>query len=184
MPQQPTKKEYFIWIDIETSGLDPTKDKILEIAVIITNLKLKEKIRYHTLVSDGPITEPYVLDMHTKSGLKAELDAVYVFKSPQTIQKELIKLLEIINPDGMYYFAGSSVHFDVEFIAINYPKFAAKVSYRILDISSLILAKRIRRPKFNGKKHVRGTVHRAQDDIRNSLNFAKKYYGRKFWQFW
>jgi oligoribonuclease (3'-5' exoribonuclease) len=60
-----------------------------------------------------------------------------------------------------------------------FPKFCAKFSHRILDTSSLILAHEIRNKKFKNKVRKLEPQHRAETDIQTSLNFARKYYGKK-----
>jgi oligoribonuclease len=106
------RQRYFVWIDLETTGLNPEKDDILEIAVILTDRNLKTISKYHTLVAGADLDklDPVVKAMHIKSGLAEDLERCSNFPLQSEIEDDLYNLLP---SRGIYYFAGSSVHFDV-----------------------------------------------------------------------
>jgi len=170
------KKEHFLFIDLETSGLDPKKDSILEIAIIITDFNLRELDRFHSYVSNPEITNDFVKSMHEKSGLAQALNKETNFPTLKSLQDHLLLLLDT---NATYYYAGSSVHFDAAFMAVKFPKFADKISHRHLDITSLKFALRIKNPKFKDKSEKVFPAHRAEADIQSDLNFARKYFGKK-----
>lgn len=171
------KTEYLIWCDLETTGLNPVKDKILEIAVIITDMKYEEITRYHALVSNATITDMHVKEMHTKTGLLDELAAVEKFPTLKELTADLNALLPDTN--AIYYFAGNSVDFDMGFLRKHTPDFTAHASHRKYDTTTLMMAKRIQNPDIEFVMNTKGTVHRAMDDIENSLAFARLHFAPK-----
>lgn len=179
------KREYFVWVDLETTGLNPEKDSILEIAIILTDFNLRTIATFHKYVSNAKPTSDYVRKMHKKSGLTEALSKVESFDESYDIDMQICQfLLDHTTFDGqltpaMYYLAGSSVHFDAGFIELWFPTFFNTCSHRHLDVSSLLIAHRIKNPKFKSKTRKLEPQHRAQTDIQSSLDVARKYYGKR-----
>jgi oligoribonuclease len=180
MPQPTT--EYLFWVDLETTGLDPQTDKILEIAVIITDFQFNEICRYQQLVSNAAATSQFVFEMHIKSGLADQLNQTTQFPTLQEVEQHMIDMLP--KDYSALYYAGSSVHFDAEFIKISFLEFAKLMHHRYFDLSAIKLGMRARNPKFKNKVPKIQPEHRAMNDIRADLNFARKYLTPKWYRRW
>jgi oligoribonuclease len=120
-----------IWLDLETTGLDPVNDKILELAMV--NDETGEK--FQAIVShDGQGLSPFILDMHTKNGLLAECTSLGLRAS----QVEA-RAIEWLGEGTRLQLAGSSIHFDVSFLRVHMPILAAAFSHRLFDVSAIKL---------------------------------------------
>ncbi|RSH86910.1 uncharacterized protein EHS24_005188 [Apiotrichum porosum] len=169
-----------VWVDCEMTGLDTNTDRIIEIAVIITDGHLRpvdEGVEWviHTPKEVLDEMGEWCTEQHGKSGLtQACID------SPHSYEDVAAKVLEYIKrwiPEkGAGLLAGSSVHADMRFLLIGMPEVMKHLSYRIVDCSSelarrwypnLIKQERAARPYES--------AHRALDDIRASIRELEFY---------
>lgn len=181
----------FLWLDLETTGLDPEREIVLEIAVIVANDSrggdftetAVEQTVIRPYASGGRTAEaiidemhPRVRDMHTKNGLLAELhdpDLTCTIEEADAYFAALV-------PDGLPSIAGNSVgSFDLQFIRKHMPKFAARLSHRVFDVSTLIRAERTYGDS-EGLVTVKADAHRALADARASLATARAFVARRF----
>jgi len=169
-------RENIVWIDIETTGLDPEASVILEIAVIITDKHLNQ-LAQTSFVVHHPNNALVDLDewvqiQHQASGLLEE-----VRRSTLTLAKAEAAALELVAsycPPRACPLAGSSVCFDRRFLMRHMPKLDAHLSYRQVDVSSIKeLVKRWYPDKAlpNGS----GAKHRALPDILESIEELRYY---------
>jgi oligoribonuclease len=167
-----------VWIDLEMTGLDPQKDEIVEIAVIITEADLTEIDDGLSIVikpNDAPLAamDDVVVGMHTASGLIDEI--------PQgtTLSDAEARVLEYVTshiPEPRKApLAGSSVYVDRMFLARYMPDLDAHMHYRLVDVSSIKeLTKRwYPRAYFNTPEKTGN--HRALADIRESIAELRYY---------
>jgi oligoribonuclease len=167
-----------LWIDLETTGIDPVNDHILEVAWRITNDSLipwsitKNRIVTPSKEAWVQLKEtPFVMDMHIENGLLADIDNPDVDKLMlEDIEDELIKDINIV--EDIWIVAGSSVHFDLAFLREHMPRLATQLSHRVYDVSTM-------KTLFKSVGHTdvitNDNKHRANHDIDNSLRYAWMY---------
>lgn len=177
----------FIGIDIETTGLDPESGHILEVAVVRFDHEMQEQGRVQLLCVDEQAVakvaerdlDPFIINMHTESGLLAELDALEW--DAQGSKESYQALLDIVASwhealGGPQPMLGSSVHFDRAWLKVHMPELEALFSHRNIDASSLREYARVVDPE--GLTEVEGTLkeratHRAKDDVLASAELVK-----------
>jgi len=181
------------FIDIETTGLAPTSEKILEVACIITDDQLREIARMEC-VTDAARHHEYVRmhqvvrDMHYGNGLWMESlrsNLPVNSKDGESAETLLTTFIEthcpILSKKDPPVLAGSTVSFDRAFLDVHMPGVTKRLHYRNLDVTSINeLAKGFwpevykNRPAGNGAENAK---HRAMADIEVSLETAR-YYSR------
>lgn len=168
-----------IFLDIETTGLEPEADHILELAVVATEETAPGYVEIASqawvikpagwdAAAWAPTVDPHVLEMHTKSGLWAEVaDGVTL----EDAERGLCKFLRFFgNPKpGAAPVGGSSVHFDARFLEYHMPTARRYFNHRTFDASTLSQLARdfgLERPKAE-------VAHRALADVRASIETAR-----------
>lgn len=173
--------QFLLWVDLETTGLDPEADSILEIGAIMTTVDLElTGLTVHSLVTGltdyvkGRLTNNhFVHEMHTANGLLAELDK-YGGMSVHDMENVLISAVASTSQDPMAVaLAGSGVsHFDAQVLKFWMPSLMAKLHYRSFDINGVRTMEKAWVPGWipteNDKK-----PHRAMDDVRLHLQDAR-----------
>jgi oligoribonuclease len=173
-----------VWMDLEMTGLEPSKHVIVEIATIITDDELNIVAEGPDLVVHQPeemlaLMEPIVVDMHTKSGL---LDAIRA--STMTLEEAGAATLAFIKtwvPEARKVpLCGNSIGMDRRFLDAYLPDIEHWLHYRSIDVSSVKeLVRRWYPTLANGRPYKAGT-HRALDDIRESVAELRLYRERVF----
>ncbi|MCU0268818.1 MAG: oligoribonuclease [Acidimicrobiales bacterium] len=167
------------WMDLEMTGLDPATDRIVEIATLVTDDDLE-------LVAEGPdlvVHQPpevlatmgdVVRQMHTRSGLLAEIEASTITLA-EAGERTLAFLREHIGEPRSVPLCGNSIGTDRRFLAAHLPEIEQFLHYRSVDVSTLKeLAKRWN-PAILGAAPRKAEGHRALDDIRESLAELRYY---------
>lgn len=180
----------FIGIDIETTGLDPEEGHILEVAVVLFDHEMQRQGSVDLLCVDEVGAsraakrdlDPFIIDMHTKSGLLAELDEINAvewdfidaWESYRGLCDMVASWHEMLG--GKQPMLGSSVHFDRAWLKVHMPELEALFSHRNIDASSMReYAKVVDPDKY---AEVEGTLkeratHRAYDDVMASAELVK-----------
>ena len=170
-------KDRFVWIDLETTGLNPETCHILEVAMIITDHNLETLDKYESVVwqpaSILETMEPFVRAMHEHNGLlgtQPELKS-----SLYGIQRKMIRILNKHVEFGRGILAGSSIHFDRAFLQKYMPIFTDQLHHRMLDTSSFKVALSNWRHELLPPKREQQKAHRAFIDIQWSIEDMKHY---------
>jgi len=177
------KPNTLVWFDCETTGLDAGSDSLLEVAVVLTDENLVEHAHYQQVLPfDEEISDDWVRDQHTKSGLLAECRAVVSVDNRAAAQRSALGIVEFLLDHGITdkigVLAGSSIHFDRAFVKRHMPPLDAHLHYRMVDVSTLNeLAMRWAPDVYDGRPTVprEQIAHRAMPDILGSIE-ALRYY--------
>jgi oligoribonuclease len=126
-------------VDLETTGLDPTQDNIIEVGAILTDVSLDEIFTYSAVVRPEAYArfrmndDEIVKGMHQASGLIDLLDEGEYISQVDDSLSEVIT--SSVNSDSNILLAGSGVgHHDKSFITMWMPKTAALLQYPVIDI--------------------------------------------------
>ena len=166
-----------VWLDMEMTGLHPDIDRIIEVAMVVTDSELN-------LLAEGPVLAIHqpdtVLDAmdkwnqstHGKSGLIDRVRASTLTEA--AAQRILLEFIRAWVPEGKSPMCGNSIHQDRRFMVKYMPRLEAYFHYRNLDVSTLKeLAKRWN-PAV-AKSVVKRGSHKALDDILESIEEMRHY---------
>lgn len=166
-----------VWIDLEMTGLDPEKEKIIEMAIIVTDSELN-------LVAEGPVIAIHQPDSlldamdewctrtHGESGLTQRVKDSKV--SEREAELATIEFLKQYVAPGKSPLCGNSIGQDRRFLVKYMPELEDFFHYRNLDVSTIKeLARRWRPDVLAGVKK-KGS-HLALDDIRDSIDELRHY---------
>ncbi|MBQ9180836.1 oligoribonuclease [Candidatus Saccharibacteria bacterium] len=168
------KRAKLLWIDLEMTGLDPARDRILEVAAIATDLDLNEIARFEAVVKvpESLMKERMVGDFWDKNAASREgLMAQNADGRPvEEVEQALLDFLDQYFGKEVYL-SGNSIHQDRKFIEHEMPRLNARLHYRMLDVS----AWKIYFENARGKKFLKPEAHRAMSDIEGSIGEFKWY---------
>ncbi|XP_039531519.1 small fragment nuclease [Pimephales promelas] len=172
-----------VWVDLEMTGLDIEKDRIIEMACIVTDSDLN-------IIAEGPnliINQPddlldgmsdWCKEHHGKSGLTQA-----VRDSHMTLQQAEYEFLSFVRqhtPPGQCPLAGNSVHADKRFLDKFMPQFMRHLHYRIIDVSTIKELSRRWYPEDYALAPQKAASHRALEDIQESIKELKFYRANVF----
>lgn len=187
------------WIDLETTGLDPEKDQILEVACVITDDDFRaiatfERVLHHpqaagladiapehrTRAAGATGIDAYVIEMHQVNGLWRESAA-----SEHGVRATSHALAAFIAKHGHReggerpQLGGSSVHFDRAFLREHMPEVERELHHRHLDASCWNELARRTWPAVHAGRVRAGAApaHRAMSDVLESIAVARYYRG-------
>jgi oligoribonuclease len=178
MAQDPTR---LIWVDMEMTGLSPDTDRVIEVAVVITDNDLATVVESPVLVLHQDAATLRGMDAwnqatHLRTGLIDKVKASALDEA--AVENAMIAFLREYVPAKTSPMCGNSICQDRRFLARWMPKLEDYFHYRNLDVSTLKeLAKRWKPDVAKGVSK-RG-AHAALDDIRESID-EMKYYRENF----
>ncbi|MFA9216465.1 MAG: oligoribonuclease [Sphingomonadaceae bacterium] len=166
-----------VWVDMEMTGLEPDTDRIIEVAVVVTDMHLN-------VLAEGPVLVIHQSDetldkmdawnkgTHGRSGLIDRVKASSVTEAQA--EEELIAFMRKWVPKGKAPMCGNTIGQDRRFMVRYMPKLEAYFHYRNIDVSTLKeLCKRWKPEIVSGfKKH---QMHTAMADIVESIEELKYY---------
>jgi oligoribonuclease len=162
-----------VWMDLEMTGLDPDRHTIVEIATLVTDDELEIIAEGPDLViaQDAPALaamEDVVRDMHTRSGLLAQIEAATI-----TLEVAGAATLAFIKehvPEARTVpLCGNSIGTDRRFLARYLNEIEEYLHYRSVDVSTVKELARRWYPASLAGAPSKGGAHRAMDDIRESV---------------
>ena len=166
-----------VWLDCEMSGLDPEKERLLEIAVVITGPQLTPRVEGPVIVihqSDAVLNgmDAWNKGTHGKSGLIDKVKASTVTEAEA--EAELLTFISRYVPRNGSPMCGNSIGQDRRFLVKFMPKLESYFHYRNLDVSTLKeLAKRWKPEVYESfKKHQK---HTALADVHESIDELEHY---------
>lgn len=175
---KPVQNEFnLVWVDMEMTGLEPDTDRIIEVAVVVTDMHLN-------VLAEGPVFAIHQSDetldkmdawnkgTHGRSGLIDRVKASTV--SEAEAEEALIAFMKQWVPKGKAPMCGNTIGQDRRFMVRYMPKLEAFFHYRNIDVSTLKeLCKRWKPEIVAGfKKHQK---HTALADIIESIEELKYY---------
>lgn len=166
-----------VWLDCEMTGLDPEKERIIEIAVIVTGPNLEPRIEGPVLVIHQEDAILNAMDAwnkgtHGKSGLIDKVKASTVTEAQA--EAELIAFLSKYVPKGTSPMCGNSIGQDRRFLVKYMPKLEAFFHYRNVDVSTFKeLARRWKPEVYSGFK--KAQKHTALADVNESIEELAHY---------
>ncbi len=168
-----------VWMDLEMTGLDHTSDVIVEIATLVTDDELQIVAEGPDLVVHQPDEvlermDPFVVDMHTRSGLLEAIRASTIsLDDAGAATLEFIK--EHVPEPRTVPLCGNSIGTDRRFLAAYLPDIEDHLHYRSIDVSSVKELVKRWYPEVDARRpHGQGS-HRALDDIRESVREMQYY---------
>jgi len=166
-----------VWIDLEMTGLYPDRDRIIEIAIVVTDAQVTRRV-------EGPVFAIHQSDAtldamdawnkgtHGKSGLIDRVKASTI--SEAEAESQVIEWLQQFVPAGKSPMCGNSICQDRRFLANGMPALEAFFHYRNLDVSTLKeLARRWKPDVLDGFK--KAQAHTALADINESIDELNYY---------
>ncbi len=160
------------------TGLDFKNDLLVEIACVITNAQLELVAEGLNIVIQAPAErleamDPFVVNMHTESGLLPEIPNGVTLEQAEEILFDYIS--SHIPEASKTPLAGSSVHVDRIFLQRDMPRVDSYLHYRIIDVSSIKELVRRWYPRVYFASPTKTGNHRALGDILDSINELKYY---------
>ncbi|MBJ7398354.1 MAG: oligoribonuclease [Actinobacteria bacterium] len=168
-----------VWMDLEMTGLDPATEVIVEIATLITDDELNIIAEGPDLVISQPeallaAMDPFVVEMHTTSGLLTAIRA-----STVTLEQAGLQTLEFIKqhiPEPRTIpLCGNSIGTDRRFLAKYFPDIENHLHYRSVDVSTIKELVKRWYPGLEIARPTKSGAHRALDDVRESIRELKFY---------
>ena len=172
MPELLLRDDRVVWVDLEMTGLDPSRHVIVEVAALVTdaNLNILDSgidLVVHATEAQLSQMDDFVRNMHTESGL---IDEFETGVSLEEAQREVLDYVKKFVPQsGQALLAGNSIGTDKAFLERDMPELINYLHYRVVDVSSIKeLAKRWYHRTFEEAPAKHGG-HRALADILESI---------------
>jgi oligoribonuclease len=168
-----------VWMDLEMTGLDHTTDVIVEIATLVTDDELEIIAEGPDLVVHQPEEvlermDPFVVDMHTRSGLLEAIRASEIsLADAGAATLEFIE--QHVSEPRTVPLCGNSIGTDRRFLAAYLPEIEDHLHYRSIDVSSVKELVKRWYPEVDARRPHGHGAHRALDDIRESVREMRYY---------
>lgn len=170
-------KDNLLWLDLEMTGLDPEKERIIEIAIIATDAHLNVLAEGPELVIHQPDSlldqmDKWCVHQHGLSGLTDRVRASRVTEAEA--EAAILAFARQYTPAGESPICGNTIGQDRRFLVKYMPELEAHFHYRNLDVSTI--KELVKRWKPSVKKgFAKQGKHLAMDDIRDSIAELRFY---------
>ena len=176
LPASPNET-HLVWVDMEMTGLRPEVDRIIEVAVVVTDGKLEVLAQGPVLAIHQPDSVLAAMDAwntatHGRSGLTERVRASTVTEAEA--QALLIDFLRPWVPPGKSPMYGNSICQDRRFMARTMPELEAYFHYRNLDVSTVKELCKRWRPEV-ARAFAKRSAHTALADIEESIDELRHY---------
>ncbi len=170
---------HLVWIDCEMTGLDLTKDKLIEVAVVVTDSELRVldpglDLVIHADDADLDDMADVVTEMHAKSGLTEAVRASTLTVA-EAEQQVLAYVKRWVPERRTAPLCGNSIGTDRGFLARDMPELDDHLHYRMVDVSSVKELARRWFPRVYFAQPPKGLAHRALADIVESVRELAYY---------
>ena len=166
-----------VWLDMEMTGLDPDRDRIIEIAIVVTDSQLSALSQAPVLVvhqADAVLEamDDWNKSTHARSGLIDKVKASTL--NERVAEEQLLAFLAQHVPAKTSPMCGNSICQDRRFLARHMPRLEAYFHYRNLDVSTLKELVKRWKPEI-AKGLLKQGKHEALADIHESIDELKYY---------
>ena len=171
--------DLLVWIDCEMTGLDLGKDKLIEVAALVTDPELRvlgEGVDLVIHADDAALDSmpDVVRNMHAKSGLTDEVRRSTVTMA-EAEEAVLAYVKQFVPNPRSAPLCGNSIATDRGFLARDMPTLDSFLHYRMIDVSSIKELARRWYPRVYFGQPAKGLAHRALADIRESIRELEYY---------
>jgi len=176
--------DVLVWLDMEMTGLDPARERIIEIATILTDGQLTEiavgpELVIHQADDVLAAMDDWNTKHHGASGLTLRVKESTV--SDADAEAQTIAFIDAhVSTRDRPVLAGNSIHQDRRFIRRYMPALEKRLHYRMVDVSTIKELARRWYPQIVAKQPQKHDTHRALDDIRESIDELRFYRSQVF----
>ncbi len=177
--------DVLVWLDMEMTGLDAERERVIEIATILTDGQLTEIAVGPELVIHQPDEILNAMDdwnksHHGASGLVARVKESTISEADAEAQT-IAFINQHVSAKERPVLAGNSIHQDRRFIRRYMPALEKRLHYRMVDVSTIKELGRRWFPQAIARMPQKKETHRALDDIRESID-ELRYYKQQLFQ--
>lgn len=174
---QPRREDRILFLDLETTGLDPDNDRILEVGAVLVTTDLKHIAAVHKIFAAPRRVDMLdTIDMHSDSGLMDQIareEEKERVADVREVEEELIDWLvgrHLIRSKTLEI-AGFSIHFDRSFLRVHMPRLHGWLSHRMIDVSTIRSLHR----RWIGEPRKQAQAHRALADCEEAIAELRSY---------
>lgn len=171
--------DVLVWLDMEMTGLDAERERIIEMATILTDGQLNEIAVGPSIVINQPEEILAAMDdwnktHHGGSGLLDRVKASTITTADAEAQT-IAFINQHVSAKERPVLAGNSIHQDRRFVRRYMPALEKRLHYRMVDVSTIKELGRRWFPQLIAKMTPKKETHRALDDIRESIDELRYY---------